>query len=258
MAMYPAGKGPELEAYMETRDLLMEKAKDQQGNARQRAFESLSAPSVKAKMQERADEARKTRFEEEGTDYSYQLLDDGNYAVFRGGKRTGTARQGTGAHDSIKSLQETGKALTPKMPKAPKMPAPSMEPTIPSASLDQTKPAPEPAADAPYIKPSPEQLRNMTPEARLGLLSANVITADDVKFATSYGKDSFSPRETVIPATASAAPMVSSEQMAQRTPASEPAADAPYRKPTRSELRKMTPEALLGLIQAGVITGADL
>jgi hypothetical protein len=67
----------------------------------------------------------KMKFFEEGTDYSYQLMDDGNYAVFRGGKRTGTARQGSRAFDSIQSLRDTGKALPMAGGAAPAAAAPA-------------------------------------------------------------------------------------------------------------------------------------
>jgi len=67
----------------------------------------------------------KMKFFEEGTDYSYQLMDDGDYAVFRGGKRTGTARQGSRAFDSIQSLRDTGKALPMAGGAAPAAAAPA-------------------------------------------------------------------------------------------------------------------------------------
>lgn len=84
----------------------------------------------------------KMKFFEEGTDYSYQLMDDGDYAVFRGGKRTGTARQGSRAFDSIKSLRETGKALPMPGGAAPAAAAslrlpPSQQPTAFQGDTDE-------------------------------------------------------------------------------------------------------------------------
>lgn len=51
------------------------------------------------------------RFVEEGTGYSYEDLGGGEYAVFRDGVRTGTARRGSRAAQSIASVIEGGKAL---------------------------------------------------------------------------------------------------------------------------------------------------
>lgn len=84
----------------------------------------------------------KMKFFEEGTDYSYQLMDDGNYAVFRGGKRTGTARQGSRAFDSIQSLRDTGKALPMAGGAAPAAAAslrlpPSQQPTAFQGDTDE-------------------------------------------------------------------------------------------------------------------------
>jgi hypothetical protein len=47
------------------------------------------------------------RFQDPGSaDFSYQRLDTGEYAIFYQGRRTDTARKGTGAWDTIKKIQE--------------------------------------------------------------------------------------------------------------------------------------------------------
>lgn len=51
------------------------------------------------------------RFVEGDTGYAYEDLGDGSYAVFRDGVRTGTARRGSRAADSIASVIAGGKAL---------------------------------------------------------------------------------------------------------------------------------------------------
>lgn len=51
------------------------------------------------------------RFVEEGTGYAYEDLGGGEYAVFRDGVRTGTARRGSRAADSIASVIAGGGAL---------------------------------------------------------------------------------------------------------------------------------------------------
>jgi len=72
-------------------------------------------PSQKAAR----DVAKLQMFDDPDGQYQYRLQADGDYQVFRDGKRTGTAKVGSRAHESIAKVQR-GLEADKVMPKRPK------------------------------------------------------------------------------------------------------------------------------------------
>ena len=177
MAKMRPGMGPELEAYADVMEGLSNQAiaRERQlasTTPRDSLDEEQDALIRKLTRQERLPEEgritaladleafRQKKFKDpDAPEYDYELLASGDFAVFRDGRRTGTAKKGTTAHQSISQVQLKQAPL----PAAEMAPAPAM-PAVPAA------PAGPAAAVDPKLFVSREDLREKARDVGMGAL----------------------------------------------------------------------------------------
>lgn len=155
MAKMRPGMGPELEAYADVMEGLSNQAiaRERQlasTTPRESLGEEQDALIRKLTRQERLPEEgriaaladveafRQKKFKDpDAPEYDYELLASGDFAVFRDGRRTGTAKKGTTAHQSISQVQlKQAPTPVPGMAPAPAMPAVPASPADPAAAVD--------------------------------------------------------------------------------------------------------------------------
>ena len=177
MAKMRPGMGPELEAYADVMEGLNNQAVARNKQVasttpRDSMSEEHDALVRKLIRQERLPEEgriaaladleafRQKKFKDpDAPEYEYELLESGDFAVFRDGRRTGTAKEGTTAHQSISQVQ---------LKKAP-LPVPGMAPA-PAAPAVPASPAGPAAAVDPKLFVSREDLREKARDVGMGAL----------------------------------------------------------------------------------------